>query len=200
MTPMSDTRGSILASSSPCEISLEPPSDPRAQPLPAIRVPRFSERLRLSRVRVDRGGQRRERAPVGHRVDNLGNHLAGMWRDDRAPAEAAARVVDAHESLCPIVHHRAIDLPQRHADRLHPEDLLLTREAVARLQGAIADLPEGQRAVITLRDHEGLAAPDVCNILGISETNQRVLLHRARTKVRARGGPSGVAVTWVWVC
>lgn len=94
-------------------------------------------------------------------------------------------MVDAHESLCPIVHHRAIDLPQRHADRLHPEDLLLTREAVARLQGAIADLPEGQRAVITLRDHEGLAAPDVCNILGISETNQRVLLHRARTTVRA---------------
>ena len=66
----------------------------------------------------------------------------------------------------------------------NPEDLLLRREALEALHGAIADLPASQRAVITLRDIEGLESPEVCNILSISETNLRVLLHRARTKVR----------------
>jgi RNA polymerase sigma-70 factor (ECF subfamily) len=50
--------------------------------------------------------------------------------------------------------------------------------------GAIAALPGSQREVITLRDVEGWSSEEVCNVLEISETNQRVLLHRARTKVR----------------
>jgi RNA polymerase sigma-70 factor, ECF subfamily len=49
---------------------------------------------------------------------------------------------------------------------------------------AIDALPERQRQVITLRDVEGCSAQEVCNVLELSETNQRVLLHRARTKVR----------------
>ena len=49
---------------------------------------------------------------------------------------------------------------------------------------AIAALPPAQRTVITMRDVEGYDAPDVCNALEIGETNQRVLLHRARSKVR----------------
>lgn len=67
----------------------------------------------------------------------------------------------------------------------NPEELLLRREVADWLQDAISALPINQRAVISLRDIEGIEAPAVCNILGISETNQRVLLHRARTKVRA---------------
>jgi RNA polymerase sigma-70 factor (ECF subfamily) len=67
----------------------------------------------------------------------------------------------------------------------NPEELLLRREAADSLQNAISSLPANQGAVISLRDIEGVEAPEVCNILGISETNQRVLLHRARTKVRA---------------
>jgi RNA polymerase sigma-70 factor (ECF subfamily) len=65
-----------------------------------------------------------------------------------------------------------------------PEARLLSGEVRARLQAAIEALPGGQRAVITLRDVEGWPPTEVCNILAISETNQRVLLHRARSRVR----------------
>lgn len=67
----------------------------------------------------------------------------------------------------------------------NPEEVLARREALEAIDAAIAALPPGQRAVVTLRDIEGLEASDVCNILEITETNQRVLLHRARTKLRA---------------
>ena len=65
-----------------------------------------------------------------------------------------------------------------------PERALLSKECRAAIEEAINTLPTNQRQVITLRDVEGVSAEDVCNTLSISETNQRVLLHRARTKVR----------------
>jgi RNA polymerase sigma-70 factor, ECF subfamily len=52
------------------------------------------------------------------------------------------------------------------------------------LEESIAQLAPGQRMVVTLRDVEGFNAAEVCNILEISETNQRVLLHRGRSKIR----------------
>lgn len=66
-----------------------------------------------------------------------------------------------------------------------PERLVQSREARALVDAAVASLPSAQRTVVTLRDIEGLDAESVCNIMDISETNQRVLLHRGRTKVRA---------------
>lgn len=66
----------------------------------------------------------------------------------------------------------------------HPEERLLSGEVRERLRQAIAQLTPTQRTVITLRDVEGWSSQEVCNALGISETNQRVLLHRARAKVR----------------
>jgi RNA polymerase sigma-70 factor (ECF subfamily) len=66
-----------------------------------------------------------------------------------------------------------------------PERALDSAEAVARIQSEIEKLPEMQRLVITMRDVDGLSSEEVRSALEISETNQRVLLHRARAKVRA---------------
>ena len=65
-----------------------------------------------------------------------------------------------------------------------PEGELLRGEARRLILDTIDMLPDGQRAVITLRDVEGFDSADVCNVLDISEVNQRVLLHRARARVR----------------
>ena len=64
------------------------------------------------------------------------------------------------------------------------EELLLSRELRERIEQAITTLPDKQREVIVLRDVDGWSASEVCNMLEISESNQRVLLHRARVKVR----------------
>jgi len=66
-----------------------------------------------------------------------------------------------------------------------PEDRLLAAETLALIARTIERLPPSQRAVLTLRDLEGLSADEVCNALDLTETNGRVLLHRARAKVRA---------------
>lgn len=68
---------------------------------------------------------------------------------------------------------------------LDAEAALLHEETRALVATAIEALPEQQRLVITLRDVQELSAEEACVILGISEGNQRVLLHRARGKVRA---------------
>lgn len=65
-----------------------------------------------------------------------------------------------------------------------PEERLLSKEALTVVSRAIEALPPNQREVIRLRDVLGWPSSEVRNALDISETNQRVLLHRARTKVR----------------
>ena len=66
-----------------------------------------------------------------------------------------------------------------------PEERLLSQETRARLEKAIESLPPSQREIIILRDIEGWTAVETCSFLGISEADQRVLLHRARAKVRS---------------
>jgi RNA polymerase sigma-70 factor, ECF subfamily len=63
-------------------------------------------------------------------------------------------------------------------DRLHAGKL------ADRIRSAISDLPDRQREVVTLRDVDGLSSGEVCQVLDITEGNQRVLLHRGRSRVR----------------
>jgi RNA polymerase sigma-70 factor (ECF subfamily) len=65
-----------------------------------------------------------------------------------------------------------------------PEERLIAGETLARVRTAIARLPPRQQEVIVLRDVEGWDADQVCDALELSMGNQRVLLHRARSKVR----------------
>ncbi len=78
-----------------------------------------------------------------------------------------------------------------------PDALVESRELVTLVQEALTTLPEAQRTVMSLRDVDGWDSAEVCELLGISEGNQRVLLHRARSKVRGyveqRLGRSGRA-------
>ncbi|NKB80798.1 MAG: sigma-70 family RNA polymerase sigma factor [Nitrospirales bacterium] len=80
----------------------------------------------------------------------------------------------------PMSDHWAV-LPQSW-DAATPERLLLSKESRTQIDAAIASLPPTQRHVITLRDVEGFTSLEVCNILDLTETNQRVLLHRARSR------------------
>lgn len=89
-------------------------------------------------------------------VDPARFDAAGMWQDPPRPWGPAA-----------------------------PEQLLQREEAVRVMEAAVAELSAGQRAVITLRDLEDVDPEETCRLLDITLTNQRVLLHRARTKVRA---------------
>jgi RNA polymerase sigma-70 factor (ECF subfamily) len=64
-------------------------------------------------------------------------------------------------------------------------DRLAAQDVAPRILELIAELPAGQRQVVTLRDVEGLSTVEVCAILGITEGNQRVLLHRGRARIRS---------------
>jgi len=83
------------------------------------------------------------------------------------------------------------------------DDRLVASALAARIRPRIDELPPMQRQVVTLRDVEGLAAGDVCRLLGVSAANQRVLLHRGRSRLRSMldaelaGGSDGVPVRFV---
>lgn len=68
---------------------------------------------------------------------------------------------------------------------VEPAEIVETAETVAHVHEAIERLPAMQRAVITLRDVHGWDGAEVCDALELSDGNQRVLLHRARSRVRA---------------
>jgi RNA polymerase sigma-70 factor (ECF subfamily) len=74
----------------------------------------------------------------------------------------------------------------RRSSALPPDEQLIWKETVGKLRAAIASLSPTQRNVITLRDVHGWSPEEVREHLGLSEGNERVLLHRARTHVRRR--------------
>ena len=129
----------------------------------------------LYRIVLNRARSRREREarsiPLsalegdddGPGVDPTRFIANGHWRE--SPASSAA---------APLSEFAAED----------PEQSLLRHELGGALIAALARLPENLRAVVTMRDVDGLASEDVCNALGVSESNQRVLLHRGRSRLR----------------
>jgi RNA polymerase sigma-70 factor (ECF subfamily) len=98
---------------------------------------------------------------------------------DEADGPAVASQRFAHDGPWPghWVH------PPRQWDD-SPEHTVLSAETQAVVASAVAQLPMLQQQVITLRDVEGWSAGEVCAVLGLTETHQRVLLHRARSRVR----------------
>jgi RNA polymerase sigma-70 factor, ECF subfamily len=100
--------------------------------------------------------------------------------DEDGPAVDPGRFLDASHPRWPG-HWAAA--PQRW-DEL-PEECLLGRETLQEARAAIDALPPRQRQVILLRDVDGWSPEEVCEALDISDGNQRILLHRARSKVRA---------------
>ncbi len=105
--------------------------------------------------------------------------LPSVDADDDEPSVDPSRFFDQQHARWP--GHWAS--PPARWDEL-PEEHLNGREALDALRAAIECLPAQQRQVIVLRDIEGWEADDVCKVLDLSEANQRVLLHRARSKVR----------------
>ena len=99
--------------------------------------------------------------------------------DDDEPSVDPSRFFDQQHARWP--GHWAS--PPARWDEL-PEEHLTGRETIDSLKVAIEQLPSTQRQVIVLRDIEGWEAGDVCRLLELSDANQRVLLHRARSKVR----------------
>ena len=98
--------------------------------------------------------------------------FSDLESDDRPAVEPTAFAADGRWTSAP---------PRLEAD---PETRLLSAELREHLLEAVDKLPETQRAVITLRDLAGLPAEDVCDLLDVTDGNQRVLLHRARSRVR----------------
>ena len=64
------------------------------------------------------------------------------------------------------------------------DDRLVAAQLAAQIRPRLEELPAMQRQVVTLRDVEGLSADEVCGLLGLTEGNQRVLLHRGRSRLR----------------
>jgi RNA polymerase sigma-70 factor (ECF subfamily) len=129
----------------------------------------------IFRILVNRAKTRAERE--GRTVPFSALDRAG---DDDQPAVDPSRFLDASHPRWP--GHWAT--PPQRWDEL-PEECLLGRETLALARDAIDALPARQREVILLRDVNGWPAEEVCEALGVSDGNQRILLHRARSRVRA---------------
>lgn len=118
----------------------------------------------------------------------LANRAKTRGARERRQTPVSALIGD-DEPEVPLERFLAPDDPHRPLGwaapvRAWPEARLLRRETVERVREAIAGLPAAQQAVIGLRDVEGWNAAEVAAALQISAGNERVLLHRARSRVR----------------
>ena len=119
---------------------------------------RSSFKTWLFRILVNRArttGERERRVAAEPSVDPSRFDTAGAWTEPPAPWTDAV------------------------------EERLTAVATVARIRQALEELPPGPRQVVMLRDVDGLSSNEVCEVLSISEGNQRVLLHRGRSRIRA---------------
>ncbi len=136
---------------------------------------RSSLKTWMFRILTNRAKTRAQRE--GHCIP-----FSSLSDDDSDAAEPA---VDADRFL-PANHQwadRWISFPSNW--KKLPEEILILQEVYQYIKQAIESLPPHQREIIILRDIEGRKSDEVCHTIGISEGNQRVLLHRARSKVRS---------------
>lgn len=106
--------------------------------------------------------------------------FSSAWRDERGPAVPPDRF-HSEGGAGPVGSWSSPPVPW---DEL-PEDRVLASEVRERVERAVADLPIHQREVVTARDLLGMDAGEVCELLELTAGNQRVLLHRGRSRVRA---------------
>ena len=106
-----------------------------------------------------------------------GNRQRRLWRLDRPADSGTPASPDTDPATV-----AACGTPARMCDEVAQRIIL--DEVMASVWASIATLPRRQARVISLRDISGLSAADVCQELGLSDHNQRALLHRARTRVR----------------
>jgi len=137
---------------------------------------RSSFKTWLFRILVNRARTRAEREGRTVPFSALGEKVL----EPDEPAVPAERFLGPDDPQWPL--HWA---SPPHAWGASPEEQLLMKETLDLVERAVTALPPAQREVITLRDVEEWTGEEVCNVLEISETNQRVLLHRARSRVRA---------------
>ena len=131
---------------------------------------RASVKTWLFRICVNRARTRRER-------DQRSTPFSALESEEGdGPAVDPSRfAADGHWKLSPA--DQSFDTS--------PESEALRTELREHLAQAVAALPERFRVVLTLRDLDGFSGEEVCNVMQITESNQRVLLHRARSRVRA---------------
>ena len=108
--------------------------------------------------------------------------FSSLWDAKHGPPEAAVPAERFRPADDPLWPGHWKEAPRSWGD--DPEQRLLGREMQDHIRRAIDGLPPSQREVIVLRDVQGWTADEVCNTLNVTETNQRVLLHRARSRVR----------------
>jgi RNA polymerase sigma-70 factor, ECF subfamily len=105
--------------------------------------------------------------------------FSAVATDGRDEPDVARTLARSERAVCRTGAAGSLDW------RSLPEGRLLGRESVEAVREAIAKLPGQQQRVIAMRDVAGFSAQEACETLGISAANQRVLLHRARLRVRA---------------
>jgi RNA polymerase sigma-70 factor, ECF subfamily len=110
--------------------------------------------------------------------------FSALWDPDAEPYKPAVEPERFWPTDAPRWPGGWVSMPASWGDL--PEERALSQEMVSLIRVAIDALPPTQRAVVNLRDVQEFTADEVCNVLGISQTNQRVLLHRGRSKVRRR--------------